>query len=122
MTRLGLVCLLTLLNACAAGWRRMPDLGLGPFPRRQQAQIWHGGRSERWHGLNVTVDSVSGVRFTEDPGCEGCRLSLPRTEIDSVRIGNPETGFLKTAGLIVGIPIVLGVIICGGPSEPCSGE
>jgi hypothetical protein len=118
MTRSAPLCLLVLLNACGAGWRRTPDLGLGPLPRRQQAQVWHDGRSERWHAVDVRADSVSGVPFLHDPQCDGCRVALPRAEVDSVRLGNPSAGLWKTFALAVS-PVVLLAIICTFPSSPC---
>jgi len=121
VTRCVLLSLLVLVNGCGAGWRRTPDLGLGPFPLRRQAQIWHDGRSERWHAVNVTADSVSGVPFLQDAECDGCRVALPRSGVDSVRFGSPSAGFWKTFGLVVGIPILIGVIVCTGASgPPCS--
>jgi hypothetical protein len=92
VTRFVFLTLLVLLNGCGAGWRRTPDLGLGPLPRRQQAQVWYAGRSERWHAVDVRVDSV--------------------------RFGNPSAGFWKTFGLAVS-PVVLLVVICTFPSQPC---
>jgi hypothetical protein len=118
VTRRALLFLIVLVNGCGAGWRRAPDLGLGPFPRRQQAQIWHDGRAERWHAVDVRVDSVSGVPFLKDPACEGCRIALPQAAVDSVRFGRPSVGLWKTVGLVVS-PIVLLVVVCTFPSHPC---
>jgi hypothetical protein len=108
--------------ACGAGWRRRPDLAPGPLSPRQQAQVWHQGRAERWHALIISPDSISGVPYLRPLDCDSCRLALPRTQVDSVRLGKPVAGFWKTAGLVVGIPVLVLAVLCassgGGP--PCS--
>jgi hypothetical protein len=77
---------------------------------------------ERWHALVIGADSISGVPYVRPPGCDSCRVALPRAEVDSVRLGNPVAGFWKTFGLVVGIPVLVFGAIClvdgGGP--PCS--
>jgi hypothetical protein len=110
------VCLL--LEACGAGWRRERDLAPGPLPSRQQAQLWHQGRVERWHALVVGPDSISGIPYFRPTDCDTCRLALARTQVDSVCLGNPEAGFWKTAALVVTIPVLIfGVIILSTPPD-----
>jgi len=87
-----------LLQACGAGWHRAPDLAPGPLSPRQQVQVWHDGRVERWHGLLLSPDSVSGIPYLHSVDCDTCRVVLPRTQVDSIRLGNPVAGFWKTVG------------------------
>jgi hypothetical protein len=109
------------LQACGAGWRRQPDLEPGPLPPRQQAQVWHQGRAERWHVLVISADSVSGVSFMRPVDCDSCRVVLPRAQVDSIRLGNPVAGFWKTVGLIVAVPMLAFAIVCAGEEgPPCS--
>jgi hypothetical protein len=43
---------------------------------------------------------------------------LAGTHVDSVRLGNPEAGFWKTAALVVTVPVlVFGVIILSKPPD-----
>jgi hypothetical protein len=116
----GLMTLST--TACGAGWRQPAQLTPGPWPARRQVQIWVGPEMARWHGVVIRSDSISGVPFLEPPDCDSCRRVLPLARVDSVRVGNPEAGFWKTLGLVVGIPVLAFAIICsdetGGP--PCS--
>jgi hypothetical protein len=111
-----------LLEACGAGWRRQPDLEPGPLAPRQQAQVWHQGRVERWHALVVSSDSLSGVPYLRPVHCDSCRVVVPRAHVDSVRFGNPVAGFWKTVGLVVGISLLAFGVVCavegGGP--PCT--
>ena len=116
----GLVGLSTL--GCGAGWHQPPQLTPGPWPPRQQVQVWSSGQALRWHSVAIEGDSISGVPFVQAPDCDSCRGSVPLDDVDSVRVGNPVAGFLKTLGLVVGVPALLLVIACaegpGGP--PCS--
>jgi hypothetical protein len=116
----GLLSLSTV--SCGAGWHR-PDLVVpGIWPPRQQVQVWADSQMRRWHGVVVHGDSISGVPYVRALDCDSCRRALPLDRVDSMRVGNPEAGFLKTLGLVVGLPALFLVIICstgeGGP--PCS--
>lgn len=113
-SRLVLVALgLSILGTagCGAGWRTKP-LAPGPLPPRQQAQVWTGGHAQRWHGLVVATDSISGVPFTRSPGCDSCRVAVPRGSVDSVRLGNPTAGFWKSVALGTGITVAAALVIC----------
>ena len=54
----------------------------------------------RWHGVIVTTDSLSGIPFQRPLDCDTCRVAVRLATIDSVRIGNPEAGFWKSAGMV----------------------
>ncbi|MEO8090351.1 MAG: hypothetical protein ABI703_08650 [Gemmatimonadales bacterium] len=103
--------LLILTASCGAGWHTTP-VAPGSLPARQQAQVWTDGTALRWHALEITGDSISGVPFTRPPGCDSCRVAVSREAVDSVRLGSPTTGFLRAVGLGVGITLVAVVVIC----------
>jgi hypothetical protein len=99
--------------ACGAGWHRPAELSPGPWRPRQQVQVWAGGQTLRWHGVVIEADSISGVPFRQPPDCDSCRVKVARQRVDSVRVGNPTAGFWKTFGLVMAVPMVAQVIICG---------
>jgi hypothetical protein len=111
-----------LTQACGAGWHQPAQMAPGPLPARQQVQVWQRGRALQWHAVSVSSDSVTGIPFHKSADCDSCRLTMPRSQVDSLRLGNPTAGFWKTVGLVVGIPVLAVVVICssdeGGP--PCS--
>jgi hypothetical protein len=91
----------------------MAELSPGALPPGQQAEVWRGVRVERLHAVIVTADSLSGVPFLRPRDCDTCRVALPRTEVDSVRLGHPERGFWKGVGVALGAAVVLAVVACG---------
>jgi hypothetical protein len=99
------------LGACGAGWHRV-DSAPGPLCPRQQVQVWHEGRPERWHAVVLTADSVSGVPYLRSVACDSCRVRRSRAEVDSIRLGNPVAGFWKTAALVVAAPFVIVEVAC----------
>ena len=103
---------------CGAGWHQPPQIAPGPWPARQQVQVWMGARAERWRGVVVGRDSISGVPFLQPLACDSCRRAVPRVAVDSVRIGKPVAGFWKTVGLLVGIPAAVLAVICWGGCFP----
>jgi hypothetical protein len=109
-------------EACGAGWHQPPDDAPGFVPVRQQVQVWKAGHVLRWHAVAVTPDFVTGIPFRDPVDCDSCRLSIPRSRVDSLRLGNPTAGFWKTFALVVGIPIVAFAVLCGSESggPPCS--
>ncbi len=104
--------------SCGAGWHRSPQLEPGALAPRQQVEVWSGGSVRRWHAVQVGADSISGVPYLRPAGCDSCRTALPRSAVDSVRLGDPVAGFWKTLGLVLGIPTLILVIGCS-TSGPC---
>jgi hypothetical protein len=76
----------------------------------------------RWHAVVVRHDSISGVPFVRPPDCDSCRRALPLDLVDSVRVGHPVTGFWKTLGLVVGIPLAVLGVLCGFDGRGCFPE
>ena len=100
----------------------LPQLTPVPGLRGNRSKSGRAVKRSRWHSVVIEGDSISGVSFVQAPDCDSCRGSVPLDDVDSVRVGNPVAGFLKTLGLVVGVPALLLVIACaegpGGP--PCS--
>lgn len=91
------------LTGCGAGWRSLPPLAPSELPPDQQVQVWSRGRAHQWHGVVVTTDSVSGVLYFRPLSCDRCRQAIPRSQVDSLRVGSPSNGFWKSiAALAVG--------------------
>ena len=68
--------------------------------------MWQNGRAKRLHGVILATDSM------QSRSCDSCRVALPLTAVDSVRLGHPERGFWKTVGLTLGGAAVLGLVSC----------
>jgi hypothetical protein len=106
--------------ACGAGWHQPARLTPGPWPIRQQVQVWSERQALRWHAVVVRQDSISGVPFLTAHACDSCRRTLPLAVVDSVRVGRPVAGFWKTVGLVIGLPLAAIMVLCEG--EACIPE
>ena len=104
-----------LVSGCSAGWRHVEPVVPEKFSRRQQVQVWNGGQASVLHSVRIDTMSLSGTPFTENPACEPCRMEIPLTEVDSVRLGNKETGYFILMGAVVAVSL-LGFVIGSGLS------
>jgi hypothetical protein len=93
------VTALWLASACGAGWRRQELSPERQLPARQQVQLWLGPQARVLHAVIVGPDSVSGVPFNLPPECDSCRVTVARSTVDSMRLGNQERGALRSLGL-----------------------
>jgi hypothetical protein len=107
VTALAVVC-----AACSAGWHRPAGLEPGPLAPRQQVQVWSSRGVLRWHAVRIGADSLSGIPFMRPVDCDSCRATLPRTAVDSIRLGNPSAGGLKTIWLILALPTIVMLVVC----------
>ena len=106
---------LLLAVGCSGGrWEpRRIDL---PFPVEPSdvVWIWSAGKVEKWHAVVITPDSVSGIPYRVALQCDSCRRSMPRAQVDSMKVG-PYQGrgpkALEAAG-IVGAVLLLEIVIC----------
>jgi hypothetical protein len=113
MRRLGLLLLTIAASACSPGWSNFGPLQPGAFPVAQQVQVWTGRKSTVWHAVQVGRDSVSGIPYMKSRQCDSCRVSLPVTQVDSLRTGNKTGGLGKSAIVVIVGMVVVGVLTCG---------
>ena len=66
------------------GWRKR-DLPPAPNPNTE-IEIWSHGTVVRLHAVAVTRDSVAGIPHRMSARCHGCRRSLVRSDVDSIRL------------------------------------
>jgi hypothetical protein len=85
-------------TGCGAGWRSVSCLEPGPLRPRQQVQLWQEDKAHQVHGVVVDPDSISGIPFARPLECDSCRITLPRAELDSVRLGSPVAGSGRPLG------------------------
>ncbi len=58
-----------------------------PVKPHAPAWIWSSGKVEKWHAVVITQDSVWGVPYRMSLKCDSCRSSMPRTQVDSMKLG-----------------------------------
>ncbi len=93
------VIALSLVNGCGAGWHREELSPERQLPARQQVQLWLSGETRVLHAVIVNPESVSGVPFQLPPDCDSCRVVVPRSAVDSMRLGNQERGLLGSMAI-----------------------
>src|SRR5438445_1158272 len=90
MTRCSCIAALFLIAGCSY-WGRRPVDELKPIDPDAPIWIWTKSGVEQWHWVEITQDSVSGIpwklQVTEGYSCPMCRGSIPRTQVDSMKLG-----------------------------------
>ena len=107
------VTALAVLSAsCGAGWHRLPQVEPGDLSPRQQVEVWSGGAARRWHAVRVGPDSITGIPYLRPIGCDSCRAAVPRSGVDSIRLGDPVGGFWRTVAIVVAAPLAIMIWEC----------
>ena len=102
--------LLLFTVGCGASWRRV-DPAPASLPPRQQVQVWSAGHARVFHVVMRTPDSLSGVPFQLAPDCDSCRVSMPLSSIDSLRVGNMERGAYRSISVAILGMTALGALL-----------
>ena len=79
-----------LATGCGERWEPRVDQ---PTPVRASdaVLIWSSGTVEKWHGVVLTADSVSGIPYETSLQCDSCRRSIPLGLVDSMKVRHKTT-------------------------------
>ncbi len=83
------------------------------LPARTQVQVWDGEHVRVLHGVTLGPATIRGVPFTEPPDCDTCRVCVALRDVDSLRVGNKERGFVRSVQLFLVVSAVTGFIFQG---------
>ena len=115
-------CTLVALVLWAVGCSPSPYWGRRPLDQPTQIRpgdavlIWNHGAFNTWHAVVITQDSVSGIPYEMSLTCDSCRISVPRSQVDSMELGHirhhiDSKGVLQVAGA-VGLAILVEAAVC----------
>ena len=87
MVRRSLLASALLAAGCTTkyvAWRRLDQ----PTPLKPDdlVWIWSRGVVNKWHAVSIAQDSVSGIPYELPLPCDSCRRSLPRSQVDSIKL------------------------------------
>ena len=107
---------LLLLAVGCSGGRWEPRRIELPFPMEPSDVVWiwsSGGKFEKWHAVVITAGSVSGIPYRMALQCDSCRRSMPRAQVDSMKLGRQTRApkALEIAGVVVA-GLLLEILIC----------
>lgn len=98
------------LAGCGPRWRPVSLTPQGALEPRQQVQVWtDAGQVIRLHGVTWTSDSLRGVAYLAPLDSADAGISVARSQIDSLRTGNPPAGFWRSFGLVMAVGFVVGL-------------
>jgi hypothetical protein len=100
------------LSACGPAWQRVDQEASRQLPPQDQVQVYGPAGIQRWHGVSITSDSISGIGWLDPLGCDTCRTAIPRSAVDSLQVGHPVAGFGKGVGLALGSLLVFCYFSC----------
>jgi hypothetical protein len=84
-----------------------------PLKPSDPVWIWSGGKAEKWRAVVITPASVSGIPYGTALKCDSCRRSIPRAQVDSMKLAPKGVGrtALEGAGALAAV-ILLEIVVC----------
>jgi len=111
MTRhFSLLAFILLASGCVSNARWQQQRGEPrPMKPSDTVLIWSNGTVEKWHGVAITANSVSGIPYRTSLECDSCRRSIPRAQVDSMKY-RTGPGVAKTSLVFAGI-VAVGLVV-----------
>ena len=88
---------LVLLAAGCGHWEQRRLDQPTPMEAAEPVWIWSGGKVEKWQAVIITTDSVSGIPYGTSLVCDSCRRTIPRAQVDSMKVAH------RTRGVVQGV-------------------
>jgi len=85
-----------------------------PMKPADAVLIWSSGTVEKWHGVVITADSVSGIPYGTSLKCDSCRRSIALGQVDSMKVRH-RTGAAKEVATYAGaltFLLLVEVVVC----------
>ena len=114
--RCTLVALVFAALGCTPYWGRRPLDQPTPVKPDDPVLIWSHGAFNTWHAVIITQDSVSGIPYEMSLTCDSCRLSVPRSQVDSMQLAYlrhriDSKGVLQVTGVLA-LAILAEMVVC----------
>jgi hypothetical protein len=121
LTGRSLLVFVLLMTGCGY-WGRRPIDQPTPLKPHDPVWIWSRDTVHKWHDVVITEDSVSGIPFGTERDCYSrCRRSIPRVQVDSMKLGYhtvPEY-VIEGAGILAVLTLAeAGVCAVVAPRDP----
>jgi hypothetical protein len=102
MTRARILIVLGLVTGCST-WQTTADLDQVPMPADSTAtfDVWEKDGHRKLRALGIDADSIRGIPADRPLSCDSCRVSLPRTAVDSIRSTTTDPGETAIMGIVV---------------------
>jgi len=100
MPHSSLLALLALAVGCHSEWRPRLEEPASIKPS-DAVMIWSSGTVEKWHGVVIKSDSVSGIPYETSLHCDRCRRTMPLVLVDSMKVRHAIDA--KTALIVTGV-------------------
>ena len=92
------LALVLLAVGCSSSLRSLPLDQPTPVKAHDFVWIWSGVTVYEWQAVVITQDSVSGIQYGMSLKCDSCRRSIPRAQVDSMKL-EYKTGDAKSVAL-----------------------
>ena len=92
------------LATVAACVSRRPLVQAGPaaLPADQRVEVWQRGQARVLRQVTIDSSTIRGLVGPWRPGCDSCRIAIPRSAVDSLVLVNRECAWFAGGALFLG--------------------
>jgi hypothetical protein len=112
----GLALALLATGCWGSYWGRRPVDQPTPVQPDEPVWIWSSDGVEEWHAVVITQYHVSGIPYHMSVHCDSCWRAIPRTRVDSMKIGyhtfaESASDVVRTTTLFILAELTAGLVV-----------